>query len=74
MNDMLQMSTSALILSRNKIVVDKNVTPLMVERKAKCYCVYRNSVNNAFLRLFRIVRTDRTMTIKIYCIYTPPNW
>ena len=29
------------------------------------YCAYRNSVNNAFLRLFRYVRTDRTMTIKI---------
>ena len=29
------------------------------------YCAYRNSVNNAFLRLFRYVRTDRTMTIRI---------
>ena len=29
------------------------------------YCAYRNSVNNDFLRLFRYVRTDRTMTIKI---------
>ena len=31
----------------------------------KYYCAYRNSVNNAFLRLFRYVRTGRTMTIKI---------
>ena len=38
------------------------------------YCAYRNSVNNAILRLFRYVRTDRTVTIKIWCIYTPPNW
>ena len=29
------------------------------------YCAYRNSVNTAFLRLFRYVRTDRTMTIRI---------
>ena len=29
------------------------------------YCAYRNSMNNAFLRLFRYVRTDRTMTIRI---------
>ena len=29
------------------------------------YCAYRNSVNNAFLRLFRYVRNDSTMTIKI---------
>ena len=28
------------------------------------YCAYRNSVNNAFLRLFCYVRTDHTMTIK----------
>ena len=32
---------------------------------AEIYCAYRNSVNNAFLRLFRYVRTDRTMTIII---------
>ena len=38
------------------------------------YCAYRNSVNIAFLRLFRFVRTDRTMTIRIKYIYTPPNW
>ena len=29
------------------------------------YCAYRNSVNIAFLRLFRFVGTDRTMTIRI---------
>ena len=29
------------------------------------YWAYRNSGNNAFLRLFRYVRTNRTMTIKI---------
>ena len=29
------------------------------------YCAYRNTVNNAFLRLFRYVQTGRTMTIKI---------
>ena len=29
------------------------------------YCAYRNLVNIAFLRLFRYVRTDHTMTIRI---------
>ena len=39
-----------------------------VKRKIKKlwpYCAYRNSVNNAILRLLCYLRTDRTMTIKI---------
>ena len=40
-------------------------------KEGKVYCVngnyfaYRNSVNIAFLRLFRYVPTDRTMTLRI---------
>ena len=52
----------------NISVEDKQATSVVIgalKMKRNYYCAYRNSVNNAFLRLFCYVRTDRTMTIRI---------